>query len=57
MLLIINYSGMICSKGTVYSQSLPFLRLADEILKRAPRMGGFIDGDNFLQYSKYIKVP
>ncbi len=49
-------------KGTVYLQSLPFSRLADRILKSAPRMGGnkkgegsvlgkiggFIDGDNFI---------
>lgn len=48
-------------KGTVYLQSLPFSRLADRILKSAPRMGGnkkgegsvlgkiggIIDGDNF----------
>ncbi|MCF8000852.1 MAG: TIGR00266 family protein [Halanaerobiales bacterium] len=49
-------------KGTVYLQSLPFSRLADRILKSAPRIsgnkkgegsvlgkiGGFIDGDNFI---------
>lgn len=48
-------------KGTVYLQSLPFSRLADRIIKSAPRMGGnkkgegsvlgkiggIIDGDNF----------
>ena len=47
--------------GTVYLQSLPFSRMADRILKNAPKMGGkskgegsvlgglgrMIDGDNF----------
>jgi len=49
-------------KGTVYLQSLPFSRLADRIIKSAPRMGGkrkgegsvlgkfgdLMDGDNFI---------
>ena len=48
-------------KGTVYLQSLPFSRLADRIIKSAPRLqgkrkgegsvlgrlGDFVDGDNF----------
>lgn len=48
-------------KGTVYLQSLPFSRLADRIIKSAPRLNGkrkgegsvlgrlgdFVDGDNF----------
>jgi uncharacterized protein (AIM24 family) len=31
--------------GTVYLQSLPFSRLADRIIKHAPKMGGSRKGE------------